>query len=416
MLARNRIRNETSEILIGSGVAPGEASAYGVLVSSILCRLAESFGSDASDLLEQFRITVERTHLHEFNENRRFQAFENDVNNLLGSQGLPQVYELDATAKQALSFACMTSEFNSVKGDDGNTPQELLDAAKEIYDKLGYDSALLKEFLKDSYFDGSRERGPFIVYHGTPREEKFTSFDMNLLGDSSGHASSELGIFATGDVSLAKKYAEQNGQVLACFARMSNPKFIESHEVPQFDTGADAAKYRKQLMAQGYDGIVIKCIGSHDQYVFFDSRQLKNVNNRGTFDPDSPNIYHQTAEDGHEKGCVVISRKDTGVPVFNVKLFDSEGLNGSVGFDGSTLPHEMAHVYLEGLDVTMKDVDLADFSKMTDDEKNALFEEMGPERAEKFQEYLAIRSWMGLEPGDSIPRFQHERFADAFEA
>ncbi|MGX2973414.1 hypothetical protein, partial [Helicobacter sp. T3_23-1059] len=51
-----------------------------------------------------------------------------------------------------------------------------------------------------------------------------------------------------------------------------------------------ADKIKDNLIKNGYDGIK-----NGDEYVVFDSNQIKAIDNKGTFDSSNPNIYHANA-------------------------------------------------------------------------------------------------------------------------
>lgn len=63
------------------------------------------------------------------------------------------------------------------------------------------------------------------------------------------------------------------------------------------ENGALAAEVRNRLVARGFDGIrIADDTGFGPVWVVFDPKQIKSVNNRGTFDPNDPNILRQGAK------------------------------------------------------------------------------------------------------------------------
>jgi predicted RNA binding protein YcfA (HicA-like mRNA interferase family) len=177
------------------------------------------------------------------------------------------------------------------------------------------------------WFKGSRivnkDGSPQIVYHGTARE-----FKKFLIGNpGSGHRTSGIGIWFTSDAYAASdfaQYARGTGPVIKpCYLRITNPKvYVEAgngldsfivfrqdfnryikfstdlmtpfrngegeiigHE-PR-DTALDTVDVKgfvKELMSNGYDGIVIK--GTHvdahhgktiDQIVAFNPDQIRSA-------------------------------------------------------------------------------------------------------------------------------------------
>lgn len=98
---------------------------------------------------------------------------------------------------------------------------------------------------------------------------------------------------------------------------------------------------------QEYDGIIIRntvddisdrSSGIQDTYIVFKSEQIKSVDNRGTFDAENPNIYFQLKYNPKEpkqaRGAYNVSKKA-------IELFKDA--------DYSTLPHEMAHFWLDNM-------------------------------------------------------------------
>lgn len=101
------------------------------------------------------------------------------------------------------------------------------------------------------------------------------------------------------------------------------------------------------LKEQGYDGIIIQDTrfdadsaeaNTNNQYVAFYPEQIKSVDNRGTFDAQDPNIYYQLKNNPKEpkkaRGAYNVSKKA-------IELFKDA--------DYSTLPHEMAHFWLDNM-------------------------------------------------------------------
>lgn len=86
-----------------------------------------------------------------------------------------------------------------------------------------------------------------------------------------------------------------------------------------------------QLQALGYDGLVMADAADTGAAVaVFDSRQIKSVNNRGTFDPSDPNILRAGEKDNARGGFL----PDKLLLLLNEKA------------DASTFLHESAHAFL----------------------------------------------------------------------
>lgn len=171
------------------------------------------------------------------------------------------------------------------------------------------------------------EGKPLVVYHGTAR-----AFDtFNVRG---------LGAWFTSQPDVAGSYSEiatraaSDGaaQVIPVHLSIKNPAPSEAI----FDAYQDAKKanvakggavafVREKLEAQGYDGIV-DGKGVDAAYVAFRPEQIKSVNNRGTFDPNDPNILRQDAKGGF-------------IPESMTMLLHEKA-------DVSTFLHEAAHAFL----------------------------------------------------------------------
>lgn len=118
---------------------------------------------------------------------------------------------------------------------------------------------------------------PQVVYHGT--DKKFSAFKKNkaTMGGITWFTSNRSGI-ENGEVG-----AQGSGHILDLYASIKNP--------------AGWAEYDKlglgELKGRGYDGVILpNKDGSFDGFVF-EPNQLKSVENRGTFDPGTDNIFKQ---------------------------------------------------------------------------------------------------------------------------
>lgn len=147
----------------------------------------------------------------------------------------------------------------------------------------------------------------------------------------------------------------------------------------------------KTLQKLGYDGI--RDAGGkgggekHSVWIPFEETQVKSASgNRGTFDPNDPNILRQPDDSsGNHRGFVTIAKK--GVQrAFQIFLTEKADL--------STFLHESAHVYWAMIE------DLANHPDATTRLKN---------------DYATFAKWMGIEPGEEPSEAQQERFARGFE-
>lgn len=112
---------------------------------------------------------------------------------------------------------------------------------------------------------------PLRVYRGAQRELSAGDFDPGVLGRSSGHPSSGLGVF----FSLSKAEAGRYGSVTEHYLDIRKPKILRAEELPGFDSVEEAHAYREKLRAEGYDGLVIdgSPLGGPVNYVAFDPHQ-----------------------------------------------------------------------------------------------------------------------------------------------
>lgn len=147
-------------------------------------------------------------------------------------------------------------------------------------------------------------------------------------------------------------------------------------------------KFVEQLKKQGYDGIIIKDTSydtasagteTNTQYAAFESSQIKSVNNKGSFDVNSPNIYNQG-----KRGQFRIDEDGTAI----IDILE----NG----DASTLVHELGHFYLYSL------------------------ETLATQNNRAAKELSEINKWLGKADNQEYTQEEmtefHEKFARGFEA
>lgn len=152
-----------------------------------------------------------------------------------------------------------------------------------------------------NFIDGSKvvDAGgaPKIVYHGTG--EGFNVFDNARLGRNTGHMTAPLGHFLTESLPEARKYAEKaadgvpaDERVISAYVSIKNPKDMSLSRFLDIDSHDEARALRAKLEREGYDGIRLAANGK-TQWVAFHSGQIKDVDNRGTFDRQNPDIRFQ---------------------------------------------------------------------------------------------------------------------------
>lgn len=195
---------------------------------------------------------------------------------------------------------------------------------RSVYNSNGERIAQSEPALRNFYkwFGDSKvvdEQGrPLVVYHGT--DAKFDTF-----------AKSEAGIYFTID----RTYAESEGsRIISTYMKINKPfEALYDEETITFD----------EMKAQGYDGMFITDMG---YYIAFEPTQIKSVNNRGTFDITTPNIYYQGAGkhlagfDPETKAIILSKSMNTG-----------------------SLPHEMAHFWLQEMFNRMQTEDVPESAR-----------------------------------------------------
>lgn len=187
----------------------------------------------------------------------------------------------------------------------------------------------LAEWHKDSHpLTKNADGSPKVFYHGTKAD--FDTFANDLLGSSTKAKTASAGHYFTDNTDIASQYAK-DGNVMPVHIDMKKPFVIDTanpsdeiskaisnigmkdtpdsfHAFKQFvkDTnGGDYPAIRGHLQKQGYDGIVLKNTQDilsngekvdmvpHDSFVAFEPTQIKSIHNKGTFDPENPNILYQ---------------------------------------------------------------------------------------------------------------------------
>lgn len=131
------------------------------------------------------------------------------------------------------------------------------------------------------------EGKPLVVYHGTGND-----FDTFMPSDGGEYGA---GVYLTPDAKGASSYARYRGRtapnVMPVYVSIKNPAGpAEASNIASW-RGEEAV--RPELMRRGYDGIIDKFSG---QIVAFRPEQIKSaIGNRGTFDPNDPDIRFSAA-------------------------------------------------------------------------------------------------------------------------
>lgn len=114
---------------------------------------------------------------------------------------------------------------------------------------------------------------PLNVYHGT--SDHFDAFDARYGGKRTS-LNGQLGFYFTNDYDLAKMFTKnvwhsprskprQNAHVLICFLNIRNPCVIGANKLSLI---IDPRAHKKQIIIDGYDGMVINPLNTEDQEEF----------------------------------------------------------------------------------------------------------------------------------------------------
>jgi hypothetical protein len=130
------------------------------------------------------------------------------------------------------------------------------------------------------------------LYHGTG--EDFSVFDDAKAGDSTQHTTAPLGHFLTPNRELAEGYARNasdgrpaDERVVEAWVQIKNPYTMTLEDMQAIDSPESARAVRGWLQSQGHDGIHVP---DADNWIAFESGQIKDVANAGTFDRANPDI------------------------------------------------------------------------------------------------------------------------------
>lgn len=249
--------------------------------------------------------------------------------------------------------------------------------------QLGNENVLAQEAQTPEFrkwFSESKVRDaegkPLVVYHGTGAD--FTTFEPSMSGWYG------EGMYFTDDPTLADEYAlnSRDGQnIRPVYLKMNRPYIYREPTFRERVDGDEAnfalireilpkdqadqliEKLRAEdgpafgdeiqiaLREMGHDGLIIESSSSPGsrEYIVFDPTQIKSaVGNRGTFDPNDPNILFQgdaptvdgqTKNTGNKHGFMPHLRVDAGVEVPSGKkpLFAQVTMN-------STAPRQIAAI------------------------------------------------------------------------
>ena len=198
-----------------------------------------------------------------------------------------------------------------------------------------------------AWFKGSKvvdqNKNPLVVYHGT--NVAFDAFDPARAGENTEKPHNEIGFFFTPNADEAATYTgkysgrETKGEganIVPVHLNIKKPYRIDYYRLDEMMPG-EVRELKRDLESRGYDGLLVRNPnlhpGSDTWYVAFRPEQIKSaIGNRGTFDPDNPNILLQDKKAATEF------------------LADSRAIiRGFQKADVSSAAHEFAHVFRRDL-------------------------------------------------------------------
>lgn len=262
-------------------------------------------------------------------------------------------------------------------GIDINLPNEEVKKAIKEYQERQFNQSAKDQTQTEAFkkwFGDSKvvdkEGKPLVVYHGT--KEKFSEFKDQGYSETYGK-----GFYFTEHKQIAQKYAGKKNRPLQVYLSIQKPLKTGGGKGRNINYKIfhDPKKY-------GYDGVIeYDDGGAMTNIVVFNSSQIKSVENKGTFDPNNPNIYFQFTKN-ENRGSIQFTPKGESI----ITLFEKRDL--------STLLHEAGHFFLE----TQKAIATAADA---------------PEQTKK--DWEATLNWLGSKDGN-LTIEQHEKFARGFEA
>lgn len=190
---------------------------------------------------------------------------------------------------------------NSIIEKSDIVNKTLFQLPAEAYNKQGkadVNSEAFKRWFGDSKVVDEQGR-PLVVYHGTYAE--FDTFSKEKIKRGSG-------FWFSSNKEMSKEYGDVKEFYLSAknpidvnknrndFIRLAKeampeiPDDVSQHYIISEALGSTA--FKEYLQNKGHDAISLG-----DSYVVFEPNQIKSVYNRGTFSPESDNIYYQAGKE-----------------------------------------------------------------------------------------------------------------------
>ncbi|MDQ1341016.1 MAG: hypothetical protein QG567_2174, partial [Campylobacterota bacterium] len=269
----------------------------------------------------------------------------------------------------------------AVVADSGKTRASDDIISKDSLDVKGIDKKSREKNFKEWFGDSKvvDERGePLVVYHGTSAD--FSEFQLKFQTKGTKSALGKLGFFFSSDADLASDFSKnkwdsakskykKNANVLPVYLSLKNPHYMSVTEFVQSGNIRNAednmSNYLKEL---GHDGIIINYADEWEQkyfnqsgefttqqYVVFESSQIKSIHNRGTFCHDNPNILERN-ELGLNQIEQILSIIPYGMDTNSVKEYlDFNGLSPALLAETKYHDVLLGERFISLLDINTKD-------------------------------------------------------------
>lgn len=331
---------------------------YQTQAEELQLKAAEISAEKSNDhLFQESAASVERELLSQLQTANRFTP---DVN--------------EAYAKLAGSFYTVQAERLGITPEQMYVAHPLEIKAESLLGNKLLDQGAIKtessEFMK--WFGDSKvvdaNGAPLVVYHGT-------SADFQEFKTERG-----MSFFSPSDKWAESYSSKQGGNVVPAYVSIKNPATYAEYKAARAEVGTSSvAEY---LKGKGYDGVVEMKDGAPIVIAFSPTQIKSAISNRGTFDPNDPNILHQASRGAFDPATGTLA------------LLKNSDL--------STFLHELGHFNLETLAGIAGQVDAPVEIKQDMDKLLGWFG------------VADLPTWHGLDFEEK--RSYHEQFARGFEA
>ena len=296
----------------------------------------------------------------------------------------------DPAMQESFDIADENARLDEVNPEYTGETIEVNGVERTVYNSNGERIAKSEPALRNfwNWFGDSKvvdEDGrPLVVYHGT--NEEFDEFDIRYFGR---HDNGWLGVgfYTTNDEEMAESYGSI---VMSLYTKLENPYILTASDASYnpdhlrnklgVRTGMEINEY---LRNNGYDGVLLSYTDdwgfAFREAMALERNQIKSTQNRGTFSPDTGNIYYQDNQRG--KGGA----------------FDPRTRSITLGAkaNAGTWEHEFAHYWVN---------------------VNFKWARSGKASVAWMNQWRAVEKWLGIDPEDKyLDSWASEKFARAYE-